>query len=357
MTILRGRALFLSGLCAVTISACGGKAEPDIPTFNPMEKVLKSEGWKIDTAIAASPGKDTPSLHHVQAIASGLHDVDFKTPPSALIPVKPSCKVTRPDISSGKYLIIGGGAAKFPLMKRPEIPGLVTFSNATASALAKKQANRMADTGRRAKPTATRPSLPAHNMLMKDVFITETSKPIVVALAGGGLYNFHLAPGVRLNGVVVYTGETGYNKSSQAAVAGVPDNVPVNFISETHKATKRCWTRIQNRPDKSWSKSSQKGRRFAALKPHWNTFFRRVKKDIDTFPEKNVISVATAGHYLIGPAPVKYEDRIPYVAFAGKSIRYMDAENVSFGTREQNLAFSRKTLDQFYEGYLAASAK
>jgi len=357
MTYLRGRELILSLTSAVILSACGGKAEPDIPTFDPMDKIQTSEGWNVGSAIAVSPGRDTPKAHHLQTIASGLHDIDFKTRPTAMIPVKPSCRVPKPGINSGKYLIVGDGHAKYPLMKKTDVPMLMTFSNQTVNALAKQQADGMLENGVRKKPLTSNIALPASSMSMKDVFITETSESVAVALGGGGLYNFHLAPGVRLTGVVVYTGETGYNKSMQAAVAGVPDDVPVTFISQKHKATKGCWTRVQNRPDKSWSKNASKKQRIEALKPHWRTFFRRVKKDIESIPETNVISVSRAGHYLIGPAPTNYEDRIPYVAFGGKTIRYSEEDNVHFGTFEENRVFARKVLDQYYNAHLTAARK
>jgi len=242
-------------------------------------------------------------------------------------------------------------------MKKAEVPGIITFNNKAANDLAKDQAKHMVEKGVRKKPFQSNINLPASTMGMKDVFITETSKPIIVALASGGLYNFHLAPGVRLSGVVVYTGETGYSKTKQAAVAGIPEGVPVNFISQSHKATKACWTRIQTRPDKSWAKRIHNNERYKALMPHWRTFFNRVKKDIGSFPEKNVISVSKADHFLIGPAPVRYEDRLPYVAFAGKTIHYSATDHASFGTSEQNKKYARGILDQYYETHLAAARK
>jgi len=356
MTNLRGRAVSLALLCAVTVGACG-KSEPDIPTFDPMDKIQNFNGWKVERAIAVSPGKDAPKAHHIQRITSGLHDVDFKTPPKALIPVTPSCRVTRPELSSDKYLIIGDGRTYFPLMKNPDVPSIITFNTDSVNALAKEQADRLIEKGTRKNAFGKAITLPESSMMMKNIYITETSSSVVVALGGGGLYNFHLAPGARLKGVVVYTGETGYNKSMQAAVAGVPDDVPVNFVSQKHKATKGCWTRVQKRPDKSWAKKSQKGERFKAVKPHWDAFFKRVRKDIDRIPDKNVISVAYAGHYLIGPPPVNYEDRIPYVAFGGKTIHYSASDHVNFGTVEQNNAFARQILDQYYEAHVAANAK
>lgn len=357
MTYLRGRSLALAAItCGTILSSCG-KSEPELPTFDPMDKIQKSHGWKVGDGIAVSPGKDQPTPHHVQSIASNWHDVDFETPPKALIPIKPSCSVTKPSLNSSKHLIIGDGRAKFLLMKNIEPPHLITLTSEALDKVAEKQAERMLETGIRKKPFASNIELPEYSMAMKDIFITKTSEPVAVALAGGGLYNFHLAPGVHLTGVVVYTGETGYNKTIQAAVAGVPDGVPVSFISETHKATKSCWTRIQHRPDKSWRKERNGVSRAAAMKPYWEKFHRRVRKDIGNFPDQNIISVSTADHFLIGPPPERYEDRIPYVAFGGKTIHYSEADYVNYGTYKENGAFTRQILDQYYEAHLAAGTK
>jgi len=352
MTFSRHIKFALSAItCGLILSGCA-KTEPDIPTFNPMDKVQPQEGWKVGRAIAISPGRDMPTAHHVQAIASGLHDVDFETPPAALTPVNPSCNVTKPSTNSGKYLIVGHGWAHFPLMKNPEIPRLVTFSKRTTSALAKMQVQN----GSRSKSLSGKVDLPASSLSMKDVFITETSEPVALALAGGGLYNLHLAPGVRLTGVVVYTWETAYNKGGQAAVAGVPAGVPVNFISKEHPATRSCWTRVTSRPDKSWRKR-RNDIRYEALEPHWKTFYRRVRKDIGDVPQQNVLSFDRAGHYLIGPPPARYEDRIPYVAYGGKTIHYIANDFVHFGTRDKNNAYVRQTLDQYYQAHLKSASK
>lgn len=350
MTKLRGTAFTFALMSALTAGACK-KSEPELPTFDPMDKVQLSEGWKVGRSVAVSPGAETPTPHHVQAIASGLHEIDFETPPTALTPVTPSCAVKNPGMGGGKYLIIGSGANRFPLMKGTDVPSMMTFENKALNKLGKAQADTMKTKGVRTTSGMGNIALPLSNMGITDVFITETSETVFLALAGDGLYNFNMAPSVRLSGVVVYS-ETG-----QAAVAGVPDHVSVDFVSKTHKATKGCWTRIQPRPDKSWSKNVQKGPRFDALKPHWRKFNNRVRKDIGLVPPENVISVNRADHFLIGPAPTRYEDRLPYTAYAGKSVRFVAADHARFGSSEDNKAYARSVLDQYYEAHLSGGAK
>ncbi|MEP4052241.1 MAG: hypothetical protein ABJN22_08350 [Litorimonas sp.] len=347
MTKSRGLAFTFALTCAFASAACT-KAEPDLPTFDPLDKIQQSEGWKVGRSIAVSPGAKTPTAHHVQALTSGLHDVDLETPPIALTAVEPSCQVRNPGMGGGKYLIIGSGSARFPLMKQPDFPGLMTFENDEVNKLGKAQAETMKSKGMRSTSAMGDVRLPAQNMPMTDVFITETSETVFVALAGDGLFNFNMSPNVRLSGVVVYS------EKGQAAVLGVPDHVPVNFVSKTHKSTRGCWTRVQPRPDASWPKRMQKGPRFDALKPHWKTFERRVRKDIGTVPAENVISVNRADHFLIGPAPTRYEDRLPYAAYAGKSVRFLAADHARFGLSEDNKDYARQILDQYYEAHLAA---
>ncbi len=350
MTKLRGLTVTFAMTCAVSSAACK-KSEPDLPTFDPLDKVQPSEGWKVGRSIAVSPGAKKPTAYHVQAIASGLHDIDFASPPSALIPVKPSCNVKNPGMGGGKYLLIGHGNTRFPLMKQPDVPSLMTFDNSAANALAKTQAATQKSKGVRTTSGTGRVAVPAGNMGITDIFITETSETIHVTLAGSGLYNFNMAPNVRLSGVVIYS------DTSHAAVAGVPDHVPVSFVSKTHKATKGCWTRVQPRPDESWSKNSRNGLRFDALKPHWQAFEKRVRRDVGKIPSENIASVNRTDHFLIGPPPARYEDRLSYVAFSGKSVRYIAADHARFGSSEDNRTYARLVLDKYFDAHLAAGTK
>ena len=361
MTYLRRHSLAAAAMASALLFNGCAKSEPDLPTFDPMDKVRKSEGWKVGRAIAVSPGKTGPTPHHVQSITSNWHDVDFKTPPLSLTPVAPSCRVVNPGMGGGKYLLLTGGGiltgqgAEFPLMDRPDVPGLMTFNDDKASLFAKDQADNMIKNGRRKSSRSWDFDRPKSKMIMRDVFITNTSENLSIALAGGGLYNFHMAPGVALSSIVVYS------KDETAAVAGVPDHVPVSFLSETDPATKKCWTRMQTRPDESWGRAKSRQRdkrsRYNAVKPFWKAFQRRVSKDIGAIPEDNIVSVAFTGHFLIGPPPTRYEDRIPYVAFGNKPIRYMAADHVRFGTRDENAKYLNSIVDQYYDAHLAAATK
>jgi len=50
--------------------------------------------------------------------------------------------------------------------------------------------------------------------------------------------------------------------------------------------------------------------------------------------------------------PTRYEDRLPYTAFAGKSVRYLNADYVNVGTKKENQAYAKTILDQYYEAYM-----
>ena len=80
-----------------------------------------------------------------------------------------------------------------------------------------------------------------------------------------------------------------------------------------------------------------------------------MSRDIGSVPEENVVSVSGTSHFLIGPPPTRYEDRIPYVAFGGKPIRYMAADHVRFGTRDENSKYMSSVVDQYYDAYLTAA--
>jgi hypothetical protein len=355
MTSLRANTILAAVLSMAVMAGCA-KAEPDLPTFDPLDKVQASEGWKVGRNIAVSPGEKTPRAHHVQAIASGLHDVDFETPPTALVPVAPSCTVSHPGMGGGKYMLLGKGWTKFYLMDSPDFPGIQAFNNSAANEVAKIRID--TELGNKRK-NSFQDSLKVNsitsNMTMQDVFITETDKSVFVVLAGDGLYNFNMKPDVKLSGVLVYS------NSERAAVAGVPDHVNVEFVSKTHPATKSCWTRIQARPDASWREAKSRARdrnsRYSALKPHWKKFQSRVRKDIGLVPDENVVSVNRTDHFLIGPPPVTYEGRIPYVAFGGKTIRYMTADHARFGSPDDNAAYGQSVLDQYYAAHLKAGQK
>lgn len=347
--MIRLRLLAFTFAIATTLAAGCEKSEPDIPTFDPLDKVQQREGWKVGRSIAVSTGPDILKAHHVQSVASGLHDVDFKTPPKTLIPIKPSCSINRPDTKTSKYLIIGNGGVSFPLMKGAEPTSLMTFDNQTANEIAKLQAINTKTKGVRSSDVTGRYATPPLNMPMTDIFVTTTSKPIFLVLAGGGLYNFNMRPGARISGVVIYA------ESDRAAVAGLPDNTPVSFVSKTHEATRECWTRIQPRPDKTWAKRIQRGPRYDALKPHWKAFERRVYKDIGNIPMNNIISVYSAGHFLIGPAPTQYEHRIPYVGLGGKTIHYIAADHARVDTYENNRTYAKDVLNTYYKIHMDAN--
>ena len=172
------RFLALTLTIASTLATGCKKDEPDIPTFDPLDSVQPQEGWKVGRSIAVSKGPDILKAHHVQSIASGLHDVDFKTPPKAFIPIEPSCNIKRPGTNTSKYIIIGNGQAKFPLLKRPEPTGLITFDNKTANKHAKLQAINTKTKGVRTTNVTGKYSMPSSNMAMTEIFVTSTSKEV-----------------------------------------------------------------------------------------------------------------------------------------------------------------------------------
>lgn len=341
MVVLRRRVGALAMLAA--LGACAEAAEPNIPTWNPHDKVQASEGWKVRAGIAVSPGEDYPTAHHWQAVAAGTHAINFDTPPASINPVTPTCKAARAEPGSKRYLVVGQGASDYPLIKggKSRVPVPYSFSEADVDmAVDRHMAHdhsqsvlRFAGVGPdgHARKDVT--------MLVRDVVVTDLapSLHLVLASTSGGLWNLELAPGVTVDGVTVYSGD------DTVGVAGLSPDTPIRFVTAEHTQTQRCFTRIQARPDESWSLNQEA--RHAALKPVWRKFFGQVKREVGSIRPENVLSVDYAGHFLLGPAPTTYEGRVPYQGLAGKHIHVAANDHLGMTTLEQSMDVQRAAFE------------
>ena len=315
---------------AAVLGACE-KSEPPIPATDPMQKVDRREGWRVGKGVAIGLNDGQLKAHHIQAIASNLHDIDFDTPPASLLPVPARCTVARPDPSAQRFLVIGTGRSSFPLMKNTSPPGLSTIQAAHIRFNADFVANN------RVREGMNRHASHGRTMGIRDIFVTEPG-PVHLTIASpslgltGTTHNIIAGPDTQIVGVAVYT------TAGSSSVMGVSADTPVSFVSEANAATERCWTRMQARPDDSWAKGAagRNNARRKALAPHWKASLRRVSKDVGRIDNDNVVSFNSAGHILIGPAPTTYETRLPYRAFAEQTVHFMASDYVNFGDREAN---------------------
>jgi len=355
MMLLRGafmkniKSILATSLILVVsgLTACGEEKEPPLPTFDPQEKVRqRGQGYAVDGTIAVDGSNN---FFHMEHMVSSYYNIDTSLPAASLTPVKPSCSGTQAAATDSVHVIIarsGGRAKRLADIKQPS---LMTFSNDKLEATAQERAQKYIET-QTFKGIGQNYSGWSRIMSQKDIVITEGRKPVYVVLAGRypTLYNFTVAPYAKVSGVLVYSDEP------HAAVAGLDPSVPVHFQSAESPATKSCWVRTENKPDETWREhkkamrmkpGSQASRtsRYHALKPIYNKFAAKVRKDAGSFTDSRLINVESGSYFLIGPAPTRLEQRIPYSPVSGSHIKFLENDEVQFGMRE-NLTNQAKNI-------------
>lgn len=287
----------------------------------------------------------------MQHLVSGYHNYDIKTPPASLTAVQPSCQIRKPANTDGVHVIIArenDSGQQLSEVSQPK-PGL--FSKTDLETAATEKAERRIKTQKTSGVGYARLEMP-NRMSISDIVITESRKPVFVVVAGRYRthYNFSVAPYAKVSGVLVFT------ESEVASVSGLAADVPVYFQSEAVPATKRCWTRIENKPDETWKDHkkamrltdpiSKQSSRYHLLTPIYRKFASKVRSMAGNFSDQELINVGSAKYFLIGPAPTQIEQRIPYSPLAGSHIRYMQSDYVQFG--------QKKELDTYFHNLVEA---
>ena len=342
MTSIKTNILTVLSLSALTLSACGEKKEPKLPTFDPMTKVKqKNQGYSISGNIAVDSNN---TFYHSEHLLTNYYNFDAALPPASLTAVEPSCNPAKAKPSDDVHVIIARGGRSGNKLANIEQPSLITFANKDVENIAKDRAEKYIKTQTFKAITQSYDNWPK-TMSQKDIIITESAQPVYIVIAGRWptLYNFTIAPYAKVAGVMVYSDE------GASAVAGLNPSIPVNFQSAKSPQTKRCWVRTENKPDETWRNHKQAMRLtgrskstspYHALKPHYRKFASKIRKDVGSFTDSELINVQSGSYFLIGPAPTLLEQRIPYSPVAGSHIKYLKADQVNFGMRKDTESYA-----------------
>ena len=347
MSFLSIRTAAIIAVAATILTGCKKEAgEPALPTYDPMTKVQFGEGYKVGGAVAVDGKK---KLHHMKHLVANYYNIDTKTPIASLTGVKPSCQVKGAAQGEEVHVIIARDGGNGWELSEDVQPIMAAFSKKSYSDIAEKRARNFQENGSLTRYGQNSMNGP-RKMSRKDIVVTAYEKPVYVVLVGRypTLYNFTVAPYAKVAGVLVYSDDEG------AAVAGLDPSVPVSFQSESSPATKRCWVRPENKPDETWKdykeamrvkRPKQSRLRYHLMQPYYNKFAAKVHKDAGYFRDDNLIGVAYARYFLIGPAPTQLEQRIPYSPVAGSHIKFMELDHVKVGPPEEVGAFIKNTID------------
>ncbi len=195
----------------------GGAEEPvSEAAHDPAAHLRDSpEGWRPTRRIAATAGNGAVFIDEVLA-GRGTHEGAAPVRVSALLPVA-GCTFTAPGPDSA----FGHVSAGAPVDTRVD---LATYGDADLAQAVGDFAAAYRDTGLQRVE-----GLRALQFDAFDVVVTETARPVYLVLqadSGRRLWVLHLAPGARLERVVLLGG-------AQAGIANLPDGVPVEAMRQT----------------------------------------------------------------------------------------------------------------------------
>ena len=158
-------------------------------------------------------------------------------------------------------------------------------------------------------------------MNLVDVFVTETSKPVYLALSAGGsiIWNVQAAEGVEISRIVVI-GENG------TGLAFDDPAVPVESV--------RCGPAAWKEPRPHWKMMEREENRPGALDPlrdNYRTYARWFKREFGVWDTHNLVEADQANHVLVGPVP-EPDERIRYKSLDGREVRLAQAGPVFMST-------------------------
>ncbi|NJM83947.1 MAG: hypothetical protein HC844_17200 [Tabrizicola sp.] len=212
--VLPGSVLsFLQGIGlrsdVTTIGAAAPKGTGEFPSDYLRDG---KNGVEARGPIAARAGNEAVFIKDVISGYTTRVSTDIPAEITTIRPVS-GCNFTPP----GEGSVVGHAIAKHSGMRL----AMATYSDADLAGAVKTFVAAYRKTGLAEDPSTERISYEAY-----DVAVTETHKPVYLVLQSGGdnlIWNIHLAPGARLERVVLLGG-------SQAGVANVDPVVPVEVL-------------------------------------------------------------------------------------------------------------------------------
>lgn len=327
---------------AVTwIAEMGGSltfATPDgsgSPGGDPMEHLKDhSQGWRADDRIAALPGGGaafiadvlTTQMTRLKAAKPGDVQALQEVAGCAFTPPAPGAALGHARIDGDSGLVLG----------------LASFGDADLA----KAVQVLVNVYRSAGGLQTS-SLSDLRYQSYDIAVTETAAPVYLVLETGPqsrVFNIHLAPGARLDRVVLIGGD-------QVGVANVPADVPVEAMRAAKAADCGFTPFYALNPGHLFYQSiasgairrdeaEEKTRHFADLEIGWEAAFRQAfgagaKETLAGSWSSGTVAVA-------GPVPAGPEGRAVYAPIEGALLRVTMERYVEFEGQDQAQSFDAR---------------
>lgn len=270
-----------------------------------------SDGWKANEDVATLPGG---GLAFVPDVIDGWISRLHEPAPGAVevLVEHQGCRFTPPSAAA----VIGHVRAA-----ATEKIGLATYNDTHIAAAVQLLADRYRKSGLVAES-----SLSAFTYEAFDIAVTETAAPVylvIEAVQGLPVFNIHLAPGARIERVVILGGE-------QVGVANLDPAVPVEALRATGIANCGITPWYPLNPGALYYQSVENGaikpeevavyeEKFARWDAEWEGFFREsfgvgAKETLSG----NVANVRVA---TVGPVPATAEGRAVYRSVKGAALR------------------------------------
>ena len=178
----------------------------------------------------------------------------------------------------------------------------------------------------RGKDPSVKGVMPKKHMLVVDVFVTETEKPVYLALLADSevIWNINKSEYSKISRVALIGKHT-------LGIANLDEAVPVEVLAG--KKLKRCEVSPTREPKKHWgyfkySDDSAYGRRdFKKKKARHLEFANWFYDNFGVRTDTNIAQAHRVEHFLIGDIPGKPSSRISFKTLAGTKVRLSKNDN------------------------------
>ncbi|MCB6178648.1 hypothetical protein LHP98_10965 [Rhodobacter sp. Har01] len=327
------------------VSADGGWAgSPDgggDASSNPLDYLSDtSEGWEANGPIAAAAGGGAVFIDAAFADYRKRGNGEAAAKAETLEPLA-GCAPTPPSATAFLAHVRASVSSSIPL-------DLATYDDADLAAAAQAFARTLRTTGTKRKPLLAGVVFTAY-----DVAVTETERPVYLVLEvpqGLRILNLHLAPGAKLERVVLLGGE-------QAGVANLPEGVPVEVMRDAEMEACGLRPFYPLNPNHLFFQSVENGAiqgeeletrlaEFARLEAEWDAAFRAM---FGAGAAETLIGGWDEGTLaLAGPVPATPEARAVWTPYAGATVRMtvdqyvhhpgLEAEGADFASKVEAIA-------------------
>lgn len=303
------KSLKKTGLCMllVALTACSEENTP-IPKYQPKKPMTKAMGYHYPANVVASQEYEP---FWVQYLANKYEKPSKINMPKEIRTVEglAGCSFSRPD--KGAYLV------NVHIDDSRYEPSVYTYNNDAIKKSIKKLMEHYKATGETESFNYTH----YRNLNVTDVFVTETSKPVHLVLAGlDKIWNIQAHENAAIKKVYVI-GE------GAAGVANLAEGTQIEFLNG--KQLKKCGIVPTREPRDHWDLVTNKHYEYVEKhKGLYKVYDKWYRETFDAYTHENQIRAAATGHVLVGPFITDLKQRIPYKKLQDSTLIVSDQQTV-----------------------------